>query len=63
MSHITATAAVTRFGLSRQQIREGIEAGVIVAWVTSKPGAVRTHWRMTPESVEAYRALLSGASA
>lgn len=44
-------------------IREGIEAGVIVAWVTSKPGAVRTHWRMTPESVEAYRALLSGASA
>lgn len=52
--HITTAAAITQYGLTRQQIKDGIEAGVIEAWSVSKPGSERTHWRMTPDSVRAY---------
>lgn len=55
---ITVSAAVARFRLTRQQIKEGIEAGAIEAWSVSKPGSERTHWRMTPDSVRAYRDIL-----
>ena len=44
--------------MTRQQIKDGIEAGVIEAWSVSKPGGQRNHLRMTPESVQAYRDIL-----
>lgn len=56
--HITTAAAITQYGLTRQQIKDGIEAGVIEAWSVSKPGGQRNHLRMTPESVQAYRDIL-----
>ena len=56
--HITTAAAITQYGLTRQQIRDGIEAGAIEAWSVSKPGSERTHWRMTPDSVRAYRDII-----
>ena len=56
--HITAAAAITQYGLTRQQIKDGIESGVIEAWSVSKPGGQRSHLRMTPESVQAYRDIL-----